>query len=90
LPVLLVTGFPAVTVAISGSPTPETTALLLFFADGTFAGCIYDGVIIANGAWCIKVGGWGWDLRVEGVEDTDGCRGTTAIFLAFPSVFIVR
>jgi len=91
LPVLLVAGFPAMAVAITcGSPTPETTALLLFFTDGTFAGCIYDGVIIANGARCIKAGGWGRELRVEGVEDTDRCRGTTAILLAFSSVFIVR
>ena len=94
MPVLLVSGFPAVTIAITrGSPTPKTTTLLLFFTDRTFAGCIYDGIIIANGAWCIKVGRvgrWGLELGVEGVEDTDRCRGTAAIFLAFSSVFIVR
>jgi hypothetical protein len=92
LPVLLVAGLPAVTVAITrGSPTPETTALLLFFADGTFTGCIYDGIVVANGAWYIKVGGWRRrELRVEGVENTDRCRGTPAILLAFSSVLIVR
>jgi hypothetical protein len=91
LSVLLVAGFPAVTVTIArGGPTPETAPLLLFFTDGTFAGCIYDGIVIANGAWCIKVGRWGRELGVEGVEDTDRCRGTAAIFLAFSSVLIVR
>jgi len=91
LPVVPVAGFPAVTLTITrGSPTPETSALLLFFPDGTFAWCIYDGVIIANRAWCIEVGGWGRELRVEGVEDTDRCRGTAAILLAFSSVLIVR
>jgi hypothetical protein len=91
LSVLLVAGFPAVTVAITrGRPTPETTALFLFFTDGTLAGCIYDGIVIANGTWCIKGGRWGGELGVEGVEDTDRCRGTAAIFLAFSSVLIVR
>jgi len=91
LPVLLVAGFSTVTVAITrGSPTPETTAFLLFFTNGTFARCIYDGFVITNGAWCIKVGGWGRELRVEGVEDADRCRGTAAILFAFSSVLVVR
>jgi hypothetical protein len=41
LPVLLVTDVSAVTVALTrSSPTPETTALLLFFTNGTFTWCI--------------------------------------------------
>lgn len=40
-------------VAIGGvGPTPETAAFLLFFANGTFAGCIYDGVVIAKKGAC--------------------------------------
>ena len=92
LPILPVAGLTAVTVAITRSgPMPETTAVLLFFADRTFAGCIYDCIIVANRAWYFKVGGWwGRELRVEGVEDTDRCWGTAAILLAFSRVLIVR
>ena len=69
---------------------PETTALLLFFADGTFTGCIDDCIVVVNGAWYFKVGGWwGQELRVEGVEDADRCRGTAAILLVFSRVLVV-
>jgi hypothetical protein len=38
LPVVPVAGFTAVIVTITrGSPAPETSMLLLFFTDGTFA-----------------------------------------------------
>jgi hypothetical protein len=54
------------------SPTPETT-LLLFFANGTLAGCIHNGFVIPNGACSIEVRRrrCGRELRVEGVEDAD-------------------
>jgi len=91
LSILLVVGSSTVTIAIThGSPTPETTVLLLIFTNGTFARCIYKGFVIANGSRCIKVGGCGHEPQVEGVEDADCYRGTALTLFAFSSVLIVR
>ena len=56
LTVFLFADVAAVIVTIGGvGPTPETAALLLFFANGIFAGCVYGVVIAKRGACDVEV-----------------------------------
>lgn len=56
LTVFLFAEVATVIVAICGvGPTPETAALLLFFANGTFAGCVHGVVIAKRGACDVEV-----------------------------------
>jgi hypothetical protein len=75
---------PAVAIALSRtSPAPETAAFLLFFADRALALCKYNR-FVTIGAWSVDTKGSGAELGVEGVEDIDRRRATTALLLAFP------
>jgi len=80
-----------VTVPITGvcPAAPEPATLLLFFANGTFAGYGHDGVVIANRACDVDVGGRGRELGVEGVEDAYRRIGASTILFAFSGVLWV-
>jgi len=86
---VLLTVFPVADVAAVAvpiarvCPAPEPATLLLFFANGTFAGYVHDGVVIANRACDVDVGGRGRELGVEGVEDAHRRIGASTLLFAF-------